>query len=194
MADEPKKKGKGKIIAIVVIIIILLVAIGSCSGGDDDTEVTNTSDGSSSSEETVDTSDSDEGDGTTYVLPGESFETDGLKITLDECNMDYQVEDNEYGLYDLDDGLKYVSATFTFENIGDSDEYVSIYDFDCYVNNTQYEQQYLPDGGDFINTNLSSGRNVSFTTYYAVPSDATEVELEYTSNVWTSEKVIIKLQ
>lgn len=30
-------------------------------------------------------------------------------------------------------------------------------------------------------------------TYYIVPVSATEVELEYTSNIWTNEKVIIKI-
>ena len=45
-----------------------------------------------------------------------------------------------------------------------------------------------------MNTNLSSGRNVSFKTYYAVPVNANSIELEYETNAWTSEKVIIKLQ
>lgn len=47
---------------------------------------------------------------------------------------------------------------------------------------------------DFINANLSSGRNVSFDVFFIVPSDAEEIELEYTENVWTDEKIIIKLQ
>ena len=47
---------------------------------------------------------------------------------------------------------------------------------------------------DFINANLSSGRNVSFDVFFIVPSAAEEIELEYTENVWTDEKIIIKLQ
>jgi hypothetical protein len=135
-----------------------------------------------------------EGDGNNVVLPGGSFEARGLKVTVDDAVVDYQVKDNEYGFYTLDDGLIYVATTFTFENTGESDVYVSIYDFDCYADDELCEQQYISDGGDFINTNLSAGRKKSFTTFYAVPADSTDIELEYTSNYWTDKKVIIKVQ
>ena len=90
--------------------------------------------------------------------------------------------------------MKYISVSFTFENTGKSDEYVSIYDFDCYADNSSCEQQFLPDDSDFINTNLSSGRNISFRTYYAVPIDSQSIELEYETSVWAGKKAIIKLQ
>ena len=86
-------------------------------------------------------------------------------------------------------------VSFTFENIGESgDKYVSIYDFDCYADDASCEQEYSLDDSSFINTNLSPGRNVSFKTYYAVPVNANSIELEYETNAWTSEKVIIKLK
>lgn len=50
------------------------------------------------------------------------------------------------------------------------------------------------DDSDFMNTNLSPGRNISFKTYYTVPVNAQSIELEYETNMWTEEKVVIKVQ
>lgn len=125
---------------------------------------------------------------------GSSFEKNGLKITVNDASLSYQGYDNEFGLYDLPAGMKYIMVSFTFENNGDSDAYVSIYDFKCYADNTACEQAYLSDESDFMNTNLSSGRNISFQTYYSVPVDAQSIELEYETDFWTGEKAIVKLQ
>lgn len=125
---------------------------------------------------------------------GSSFETEGLKVTINDANLDFTEYDDEYGFYTPEEGMKYIMVSFTFENIGDSDEYVSIYDFDCYADNTACEQAYIPDGSDFMNTNLSPGRNVSFNTYYTVPTNAQSIELEYETDLWTGEKATIVLQ
>lgn len=127
------------------------------------------------------------------ISKGQSFENNGLKVTIDDVNTDFtDYEHNEY--LSPEEGKKYIQVSFTFENTnGSTDKYVSIYDFECYADNTLCEQSYN-FGGDFINTNLSQGRNVSFSTYYIVPSDATSIELEYTANIWTGEKVIVKVQ
>lgn len=116
-----------------------------------------------------------------------------MKVTINDTNTNYTDYDDEYGWYKLDDSKKYIEVSFTFENTSDSDKYVSIYDFDCYADNTKCEQSFN-FGNDFINANLSSGRNVSFSTYYVVPSDANSIELEYTADIWTDEKVIVKVQ
>ena len=76
---------------------------------------------------------------------------------------------------------------------GDKDEYVDIYSFDCYADNKACEQTYITKADDFINTNLSSGRSISFTVFFEVPKDAKSVELEY-SGMLSSEKVVIEVQ
>lgn len=203
-----KKQGLGCLpIGLIVVAVIIIIGVIMSGSGDKDT-------GSDQSEQTVSEStntstdessdkDDDKGkeekkkgkkDEKNYVKEGESFEANGLKITVDDIDKDYEVKDNEYGLYDLDDGYKYIATSYTFKNTGKTDAYVSIYDFDCYADNSNCEQKFLSDGGDFINNNLSSGREVSFTTYYAVPEDAKNIELEYTSNIWTDEKIIIKVK
>ncbi|MBR1443390.1 MAG: DUF4352 domain-containing protein [Firmicutes bacterium] len=127
---------------------------------------------------------------------GGSFEKDGLKFTVNDADTNYQVENDEYGFYKPDEGYKYIAVSFTFENSGEYDRYVSIYDFDCYADNTKCEQEYLMAGtkNDFVNANLSSGRNVSFTTFYSIPLDSNEIELEYEPNFWSDKKIIIKIQ
>lgn len=212
-----KQKGKGSIIATVIVIILVLGLIGSCFGGSDDsTKVDNStaktttdsssiksddkgSDDDSSNDSSDDASTSDEETDDTssqenVVEVGGSFEAKGLKVTINDASIDYQLQDDQFGIYTLDEGLMYIAVSFTFENTGSSDAYVSIYDFDCYANNSSCEQKFVPDGGDFINTNLSSGRNTSFTTFYAVPTDSETIELEYTANIWTNEKVVVKVR
>lgn len=132
--------------------------------------------------------------GDNELTVGSSFEKNGLKITVNDANLGYQGYDNEFGMYDLPAGMRYIMVSFTFENNGSSDAYVSLYDFNCYADNTACEQAYLPDGNDFVNTNLSPGRNVSFQTYYTVPDNASTIELEYETDFWTGEKAVIKLQ
>lgn len=128
------------------------------------------------------------------ITVGSTFERDGLQITVNNADTNFQNYEDEYGYYTPSSGMKYVMASFTFTNTSKTDKYVSIYDFDCYADNQTCEQKYGLDNSDFINTNLSAGRTVSFNTYYEVPINANSIELEYTLNVWTDKKMKIILQ
>jgi hypothetical protein len=194
-----KKKQKGKL-GIVLAVVVVLLVIGAVAGGGSDDEKkakidnsgASTSKKSTSTDKAQKNATKDKKDGVVKV--GGSFEDNGLKFSVNNAEMDYKVKD-QYGIYKLDDGLVYLAVDFTFENTGDSDKYVSIYDFKCYADNKSCEQQFVTeDTGDFINTNLSAGRNVAFKTLYAVPADAKSIELEYESNVWTDEKVVVKIK
>ena len=198
-----RKKQKGKLGIIIAVVVVLLLIIGIAGGGSDDKKESKIDNSNASatteSSKTTANEDSNSVDNETsanngVVQVGGSFEDKGLKFTVNEATLDYQIED-KYGFYKLDDGLVYLLVDFTFENTGDSDKYVSIYDFKCYADNTACEQQYVTDTtGDFINTNLSAGRNCSFKTLYAVPADASSIELEYEANIWTDEKVVVQIK
>lgn len=131
---------------------------------------------------------------TNEITVGSTFERDGLQITVNNADTNFQNYEDEYGYYTPSSGMKYVMASFTFTNTSKTDKYVSIYDFDCYADNQTCEQKYGLDNSDFINTNLSAGRTVSFNTYYEVPINANSIELEYTLNLWTDKKMKIILQ
>ena len=130
----------------------------------------------------------------TIISAGSVITTDKFKITVTDVDLNYTDYEDEYGWYTPKEGMKYIMASFKFENIDDESQYVSIYDFDCYVDGTLCEQNFYVDTGDFINTNLSPNRNVSFMVCFDVPVNATEIELEYELNMWTEEKIILKLQ
>ena len=215
MTEIPKKakvcpqcgRKQGGIVKWIIIGVIILGVIGSIAGGGDDEKKSKIDNSGESTTETAsqkdeaevkeeDLSTEEESSGEETVKVGGSFEDNGLKFTVDGADLAYEITDDEYGFYTLDEGFHYVKVDFSFENTGDKgDKYVSIYDFDCYADNSTCEQQYATSvTSDFMNTNLSPGRNVSFSTLYAVPDGAEKIELEYTSNVWTDEKVIVELQ
>ena len=129
---------------------------------------------------------------------GTTFEANEMSITVNSANLNFQDFDNSFGLYDVPEGMKYIQVSWTFDNISDDDKYVSIYDFDCYADDVSCEQAYLPEGSglndNFINTNLSSGRNISFETYYTVPINAQHIELEYDGGFGEADKVVVKKQ
>lgn len=129
-----------------------------------------------------------------YVTVGSTFEVEGLQITVDDASTDFQDYEDEYGFHTPADGMKYIKVSFTYNNVGKSDKYASIYDFKCYADNQTCEQEYGLDDSSFMNTNISSGRSVSFSVYYTVPVNSQSIELEYAANIWTDEKVLIKLQ
>lgn len=204
-----KSQGMGCLPKVLIAIVVLGV-IGTIFGGNDNdsdskkvadssvaSEVKTTSKAEKDTTKADDTTDATESteNPNAQLTVGSTFEKNGLKITVNDANLDYyQYIDDEYGFSAPADGKRLVMASFTFENTGKSDAYVSIYDFDCYADNTSCDQSFISDDNGFINGNISPGRNVSFQTYYEVPINAQSVELEYETNIWTNEKAIIKLQ
>lgn len=196
-----KQGGVGKWIVIALVAVLLIGAIGGSdeeSGNNDvgnNSEMVNNNSNNNTSENGTnkDTTTENVDDKENIISKGDVFEANGLKVTIKEISTNYTDYEDPYGIYAPKEGYKYVSVSFTYENTGKSDAYVSIYDYDCYADGTLCEQSYYFDN-DFINGNISSGRNVSFFTCYIVPVEATEIELEYTSNIWTGEKVIITIQ
>lgn len=204
VCPQCRKKQNGGILKWIIVGIVVLAVIGSATGGEDD----NSSKTVGSMQETNTAAvkpEAQDKEGETEVITeaqketseeniikvGESFENSGLKVTVDSYNPEY-TEYSEY--FEPNDGYKYIEVGFTYENVGDKgDKYVSIYDCDCYADNTSCEQAYIGDD-NFINTNISAGRNVSFKVYYQVPISAESVELEYDTSFWSSKKVVIKLQ
>lgn len=205
-----KQSGILKWIIIGVVVIGLIATVAG--GGEDKKESTgqqtvseNNKNNKDKKEEASDNDDNDDNDdtedskkdkeeGDNVLTVGSSFEKGGLKITVDDASLNYKDYDDEYNMYTPKKGKKYIMASFIFENSGKTDAYVSIYDFECYADNVACEQAYLPDDNDFINTNLSSGRSVSFKAYYEVPKKAKTIELEYETSFWTDAKAIIKLK
>lgn len=194
--EEPKKKRKkGKLIVLLVILVILIVAIASCAscmnslGSGGKNEVVDAS-GQNKSEEKKDA----RTDQKKELTEGKSFEDNGLKITLKKVDTDFTDYDDEGGYNTPKKGMKYVMASFKFENTGNSDRYVDSFDFDCYADDANCEQVYDLDDEGSVSLNLSAGRKVSFKVYYMVPKNAKKIELEYETDIWSDEKAVIRLK
>lgn len=115
---------------------------------------------------------------------GNTVESSKLNITYLSCE-----KDTSYSQFsEPKSGYHYVTCTFEFENVGDSDQYVSMYDFDCYADGANCDQAYWRD--DVISATLSAGRKTKGTVTFMIPDNATTVEVEYVANFWTSNRVV----
>lgn len=128
------------------------------------------------------------------ISPGYTFDADGLQVTINDFDLDFTDYDNQYGWNTPAEGTKYIMIEVSYQNNSKSDKYISIYDFECYADNADCEQNYSVVDNSSINANISSGRTGSYTIAFVVPQDAQSIELEYETSIWTGHKEVIKLQ
>lgn len=116
---------------------------------------------------------------------GDKFENDEIAITFvskDENFTGYR----EYAV--IKDGYKIVKAEFEFENVGDSNKYVSSYNFDCYADGYDCDSFWSVENSSFSST-LSSGKKTKGAVYFQVPKDSESITLEYNINSLDDEIV-----
>ena len=95
------------------------------------------------------------------------------------------VEENEFSQPQA--GNKYIYLQFSFENTSDSDDVsISFYSFEGYADGYAVNMYY--GGEEDLSATLSAGRNTTGYIYFEVPIDATDIEIEYTANLFTEEK------
>lgn len=115
---------------------------------------------------------------------GDLVESNRLNITYLSC--EEYTSDNMFVL--PKEGYHFISCEFEFENVGDSDEFVSSFDFDCYADGVNCSASYIRE--DDLSATLSAGRKTKGTVTFEVPINAEVVEVEYLSNYWTSNRVV----
>ena len=88
------------------------------------------------------------------------------------------------------DGYHYIYCELECENTAekDYDEYVSYFCFDCYADGVSCEALYSMD--DALSATISAGRKAKGTVAFEVPYGAKVVEVEYLTNVWTSNRIV----
>lgn len=197
--DLCKKDGNKKtcsIIALVISGLWLVIGVGASAGSGDKSDTPTTavvsSQTSTTAEETTKSpetemeTESEEGVKDKYCV-GDTWENKTLKMTYTNC---YEFTDyNEYNA--PSEGNKIICAEFEFENIGKSDTTVMYTDFNGYADGYEVEQSYAPDGtGLDFSVSMSSGRKGTGKIAFEVPVDSQEVEIEFSPNMFSSEKVI----
>lgn len=115
---------------------------------------------------------------------GSIIETDKLRISYLSCE-DY-ISDNMF--ITPKEGYKFISLMLEVENISDSDQSISCYDFECYADGTVCDATYARD--DSLSAELSAGRKAKGSVSFEVPVDATTIEVECETNYWTQKKII----
>ncbi len=179
-----RKKQKGGFLKWIIIAIVLLVIISIISGGgDDDTKKVGEVGSETTSETSSEDSSSQEATQDIYHV-GDILEDGNLQIVY--MSSGTHVEDNEY--LQPAEGKKYIFAQFAFINTSDSsDASVSFYSFEAYADGYNAEAYY--GGEDNLSATLSAGRQTSGYLYFEVPEDAQDIEIEYTPNYLTNDKI-----
>ena len=181
------RKKQGGLVKWIIIAVVALVLIGVMAGGGNESEETKPADADSQSAETIEGSEAvqeEEQEKSNEFSVGAIVETSSLKISY--LSAEEYVSDNEF--LQPEDGNVYYKMEFEFENIGESDAYVSSYDFNCYADGYDMEQNYL-EGMD-LDATLSTGKKTKGSLVFEVPEDAESVILEYETSFWTEDKII----
>lgn len=185
MKEQKKKKKKKRLIILLVIVIFLIVVIAVSSSGTGDNKVESI-DETAVSQSVGETTTQ----GTQKIKAGNAVTTDTLKISYLSCNSNWK----EYDSYSApESGNKIIRAEFTFENISSTDQ--SLSGITCYADNKKCEEYYFADDySSPVLETISAGRTLNGILYYEVPKDAEEIELEFESDYWSSEKIIFVVE
>lgn len=197
------RKKQGSILKWIGIVFVALIIIGAIGGNGDgektDTQTKNKTDNKNITEEnkkdesaieSKEKEESKEESKDKYIV-GDIWENKTLRVKYTDC-----YEFTDYNQYNAPaDGNKIICAEFEFENIGKSDETVMYTDFHGYADGYEVNQSYAPDGtGLSFSVKMSAGRKGTGKVAFEVPEDAEEIEIEFSPNMFSSEKVIFIYQ
>lgn len=180
--EKPKKKGSCLKIVLIVLaaLMVLIVLIGIIGGGEDKPVAEKTGEMEQELEQTAEEEASD-----SFSI-GDIVETDYMRITF--VSADQYIEENEF--MQPKEGYEYWRFEFNFENISDTDQTVSsMMDWECYADNQNVDQTWLVDDNG-LDATLSPGRTTQGAVYFEIPEDAESIEIEYSVNLWTDERVV----
>ncbi|WP_026523313.1 zinc-ribbon domain-containing protein [Butyrivibrio sp. MB2005] len=123
------------------------------------------------------------------VKVGDTFTIGGVKMSITGAELEYWTYNPTYDGQVYGHGMKYISVSFTVENIGTSSMYISPYSFNCYADDSYCDVASFHSGqcGE-----ISPGRKTSFDAYWKVPDTAGTIELEYKYNYKTIVKIKIQ--
>lgn len=176
---KKKQGGIGKWVIIGIVAIIILARIAS--GG---TENSEPSDSNPKKTEQASEESKQEKQKKNEFSVGDVVETSNLRISY--LSAGEHNSNNEF--IQPKEGNVYYKMDFEFENISDSDEYISSFSFNCYADGYSVEQAYMD--GEQLDATLSPGKKTKGSVFFEVPKDANEITIEYETNFWTENKIV----
>lgn len=123
---------------------------------------------------------------------GDTLVTDDFKITLTDAIMYDTIEDSEM-IPKPKEGKEYLIFFFDIENISDESEYISLYDFEGYVDkySTSIKQLYNEiDNYEELNIKLSKGMKTKGYVAFEIDKTWQEFELHFTDSLDYDEKIV----
>ena len=108
---------------------------------------------------------------------GDEFGNKTIKGVVTYADLDYRDYDEAWTK--VDDGYKAVYIKIKVTNISDRSNYVSVGDFDCYVDNVITDADMFSGGNEEYNANIDPGRSAMLGAMYIVPQGTEHIELEY---------------
>lgn len=170
--------------AIVVILVVATANSGKDTDyGNDANNDTGVTQNISTDDATPTTNNTKEPVKTEYYV-GDTIEDGNTKIVF--MSSGEYTEENQ--LLQPEAGKKYIFLQFAFENTSKkSDTSISFYSFECYADGYAAEMYY--SGDNDLSATLSAGRATMGYIFFEVPTDAQEIEVEYTTNIFTAEKI-----
>lgn len=177
--------------AIIISIIWMLGSffmVGVIGGASDDADKANktgevTTEVKSDSKDEGTKEEKTEAAKDNHFKVGDIVETDNLKMTYLSCEQftgysEFSAPKDGYVIYRME---------FEVENISDTDQYASVYDFECFADDYAMDAHYEEDD---LSASLSAGKKAKGAVYFEVPEDAQSATLEYETNFWTENKII----
>lgn len=121
--------------------------------------------------------------------PGESVQNSNLKISLTSAKLydSINVGEGDFSFETKpDDGKKYLILFFEAENISDEDQYINIFYYDSYLDDTAVESETLltdVEGCSMFTGDIASGKKLKGYVAYQVDPDWEKLEFTYTDGV-----------
>lgn len=129
--------------------------------------------------------------GTKTVGINEEFGNSTITGVVTDVDLNY-TEYNELWS-EVPAGYKVIFITIKVTNKSDSENYVSVGDFECYVDNIITDTE-LVTGSDLnYNANIAPGRTAILGAEYIIPENAESIELEYNPIGESTKRIIIKI-
>lgn len=177
------RKKQSSILKRILIALVVLFLIGCIFGGGDDSASDSNPQKVGDVSETAKVEDTKE-DSKNEFSVGEIVETSNLRIAFLSAKEYYT--GNEF--MQPEEGNVYYAMEFEVENISDTDQYISSWDFSCYADDYDMEQAYMDEFD--LDATLSAGKKTKGFVFFEVPKDAEKIFLEYETNFWTEDKII----
>ncbi len=167
---------KKKIIPLLLCLLLFCTILGGCGSGGQAGE--KSGQGDTASEQNGESPEKK----TEYHV-GDVIMDGDMKIVY-TASGEY-TESNEF--MQPEKGNKLVFIRLSFENQGDSVESVTSFSFEGYADGYNVEQHYSDEND--LSLNLSPGRTGEGMLIFEVPANASQIEIEYETNMFSQEKI-----